>query len=518
MKGYVDRGKTQINNNNKSAQAELQLTLQVGDKVKLGYVPGAVKNLHSGMEVTVNAPSHLRGNQETIELKREDNSTFLWPVENLEKVDVIKSEVKKEVTTSSEQKASSSKTSKNQQEIENQKIVKDKMLNESAKPEIKATGDNLQESQRKTLLLAAQLTQLLFKKLKDNPTLRKDLKIKLDEPANVKIYVGDELKYQSREGTNPEVNQLKKEQLELIQKALQMKVGDELNSQANITITVNDKPVLKVKNGILQKNDLQAELMGELSQEISLEKREKETINRKPKEITIEIPDESKEKTKKELLEIPIQIPDESKGIEHKLDTETLKKQGIDSNLVKEALEQVPNKNSPVIIIVNNNQQRNKLASATKNAPSNTKVGLLQRVKDFLKQKTPQPISRAVNTLMSPFRHERARQQDLKGLSTLMTTKKLLQEFGAKNQETMNFTTGNYQFQQGKDASIKVTDAQRGILFNYDGNTGSITTNNLEKGDIKALDQMKLQLNQYQQNRSVRQQERNQEKEVVAIG
>ncbi|MGK7931193.1 MAG: hypothetical protein AB4041_07135, partial [Microcystaceae cyanobacterium] len=451
--------------------------------------------------------------------------------------------------------------------IENQNTVKDKMLNESASPEIKATGDNLQEGQRKTLLLAAQLTQLLFKKLKDNPTLRKDLKIKLDEPANVKIYVGDELKYQSQEGANPEVNQLKKEQLELIQKALQMKVGDELNSQANITITVNDKPVLTVKNGVLQKNDLQAELMGELSQEISLEKRgkktsdftiensnqskqieektkssqewenkdnnqepkqipieipdesqEKETINRKPKEITIEIPDESKGKTKKEFLEIPIEIPNESQEIEHKLDTQTLKKQGIDYNLVREDLEQVPNKNSPVIIIVNNNQQRNKLAEATQKAPSNTKVGLLQRVKDFLKQKTPQPISRAVNILMSPFRNEQARQQDLKGLSTLMTSKKLLQEFGAKNHETMNFTTGNYQFQQEKDASIKVTDAQRGILFNYDGKIGSITTNNLEKGDIKALDQIKQELNQYQKNRSRRQQERNQEKEVVAIG
>ncbi|MDJ0731812.1 MAG: hypothetical protein QNJ33_17670 [Crocosphaera sp.] len=603
--------------------------LNIGDKVKLGYVPGAVKNLQTGMEVTVNAPSHLRGGQEMIELKKEDHSTFLWSVENLEKVEVIESEARQdtessvitkdgkaekeetEVTTSSVQNPPRSKTSKKPQKPDNQDKGKDEMLTDSAKPEIKATGDNVQEIQGKTVLLAAQLTQLILKKIKENPSLKKDLKIELDEPANVNIYVGDELKYQSREGANPEVNQLKKEQLELINQALQMKVGDSINSQSNITITVNNKPILEVRNGVVEKNDLQAELVGQLSQGSSQEKetadrkpkeipienmdesqeketanrepkeipienmdesqeketanrepkeipienmdesqeketinrepkeipienmdesQEKETINRKPKEITLENPEQSQEKdnNQKEVQVTQIEVANEPLQIEPKtaahekqtspdLEPETLSKQGIEPNLVREALEQVPNKNSPVIIIVNNNQDKNKLAEATKNAPRNTKVGLLQRVKDFVRQKTPEPISRAVNTFVRPFRNEQARQRDLNGLNTLITSKKLLQEFGAKNQENQKFTTGTYQFQQEKDASIKVTDAQRGVLFNYDANTGRIITNNLEKGDINALNEMKEELNNYQQNRRGRQQERTQEKEVLEV-
>ena len=129
-KDPIGRTKTLI----KEKENELSPTLKIGDRVKLGYVPFSVKNLKTGMEVTVNSPSHLRGNQETIELKREDNSTFLWPVDNLEKV--------------------------NQQEATKNNTGEDKMLNDSAKPEIKATGDNLQEIKGKTVLLAMQLIVL----------------------------------------------------------------------------------------------------------------------------------------------------------------------------------------------------------------------------------------------------------------------------------------------------------------------------------------------------------------------
>ena len=55
------------------------------------------------------------------------------------------------------------------------------------------------------------------------------------------------------------------------------------------------------------------------------------------------------------------------------------------------------------------------------------------------------------------------------------------------------------------------------MLFNYDANTGRIITNNLEKGDINALNEMKEELNNYQQNRRGRQQERTQEKEVLEV-
>ncbi len=436
------------------------------------------------------------------------------------------------------------------------------MLVDSAKPEAKATGENVQEVQQKTVLLAVQLTQAILQRIKNSPEQKKDSFLKSKEPATLEIVVDGQVSYRGQEGENPTINNLDLEALQTLKIALESKPGDRV--KGNLEIVVNKQPLLEVKEGQVIRNNLSPELSGQLVKKSTLVEPEKMS---------------------------PMTIDEQTRQL--------LKQQGIDPSLVENALKPTQTY-SPVIIIVNNNslaqktaqaaknlsqkgleklgnlkdkvankvknsveqaqvkldntrkkvsqkvQQltpTNPLAKATQSARDNPQPNLLERLGNFkqnlvaqvrssvaktrdkiantvenTKQKVTVQASKVANQVSNNFRQAADRQRDLQAVKVLMTSKQLLSEFGGKLGKNRQFSANNYRF-ASTDQGVSVTGSRGQVLFNYDAKQGRITDNNLTKQDYQFLAEIKQELNEYQAMKSepskVRSTERT--KDLVAL-
>ena len=139
------------------------------------------------------------------------------------------------------------------------------------------SGQNVQETVKSTVLMTAQLTKkltrLLLKALERDSNLQEQLPIDSQDNHQYEIFLDGKSAFkgqQNPDGVSIERQDLSKEDINYIAKAIELPVGEKSGMERDLSITVNDTEIFRLKDGVVEVNQLEAGLKAEQFEDLPI--------------------------------------------------------------------------------------------------------------------------------------------------------------------------------------------------------------------------------------------------------
>jgi hypothetical protein len=294
------------------------------------------------------------------------------------------------------------------------------------------------------------------------------------------------------------------EDLQVVAKALTLHEGETLDSERDISITVNGKEVFKVEKGKLLFNQFSPQLSQNLSASLPVSPPSPPSPQSPNYQVITGSPTPPVTLISGQQPLEPSSIPTVQFSPQDKQQLTSL---GLDPSsieaaaLQKLAAHQMTSGERvqyvPVVIIANsvekeaslpNRSRFSQLLDSIKAAPQKISLMVqsgLGKIKEALAQ-TGGKISASFASLGSNERDKASRRQDLNNIAALYTAKDAICSLGVTTPDGRKVFAGqHYAFSQQGD-NITITSENRGTILAYDAQSGSLT-GNLSVSDVKVF-------------------------------
>jgi len=327
--------------------------------------------------------------------------------------------------------------------------------------EVRESGQAIQDAQNTTLTATTAATIALLREL------LKGLKLPA-KVANVQIKMNDSLVFKSNlNNDNPSKAQanlpgLTPAQLSYLKEVVSLPANsNHADLTQDVSITVNNREVFALKDGIVQKNLLVEQSIAS-SEATQANEVQSLPDNPQPAEISLT-------------------------GQQH----EHLKNIGIDSQALQEVITQKSG-TSPIIVVLARELNERLPPGASKNNLQSLTASLARAKEDISRK-----VSNLVTLIRERFFPAQDIQQDLRNLSVVQTASGLLECYGSQVNGSQVLEGNSFRLERSaKNLSVSAKDGRGTILSLQDGNlSGSLTGADMQK--FKAIER---QLNQNRSN------------------
>ena len=151
------------------------------------------------------------------------------------------------------------------------------MIPNENKQDALKSGEKVQETVKNTILLSTQLTKkltrLLLKALERDSDLQEQLPIDSQDNHQYEIFLDGKSAFkgqQNPDGVSIERQDLSREDINYIAKAIELPVGEKSGMERDLSITVNDTEIFRLKDGVVEVNQLEAGLKAEQFEDLPI--------------------------------------------------------------------------------------------------------------------------------------------------------------------------------------------------------------------------------------------------------
>ncbi|MFO0453966.1 MAG: hypothetical protein ACK52I_35810 [Pseudomonadota bacterium] len=359
--------------------------------------------------------------------------------------------------------------------------------------EAKESGRAIQEAQNTVMSAGTKATIALIREL------LKSLKLP-QKSAYVQISINDSVAYRATIRPQDEAqlremsSSLSEEQLRYLKEVMKLPESEQPAASSipldkDVTVEVNGKEVLRLKNGVVERNLLvpaPKKAQEPVSQTAEVSSAQGSEVEPKPAQVA-----------QVEVVEEGVRMP-EGTGVSLSGEQrQGLQRLGVNPERLENAIGQQAQGNVPIIVVLNREVEGNAKKSPLKNNLKSNLLGFQKAVQDFSKK-----VSSFLGSLRDKLlpKTNRDIKRDLQNLAVIDLASKLLDRFGGQTDTGKQVFEGNsFRLErQGKDLSVIAKDGRGNILSLKDGElTGSLTQKDVEK--FQAVER---QLNQGKSRRS----------------
>ena len=151
------------------------------------------------------------------------------------------------------------------------------MIPNENKQDALKSGEKVQETVKNTILLSTQLTKkltrLLLKALERDSDLQEQLPIESQDNHQYEIFLDGKSAFkgqQNPDGISVEQQDLSREDINYIAKAIELPVGEMAEMERDLSIKVNDTEIFRLKDGVVEVNQLEAGLEAEQFEDLPI--------------------------------------------------------------------------------------------------------------------------------------------------------------------------------------------------------------------------------------------------------
>jgi len=343
--------------------------------------------------------------------------------------------------------------------------------------EAKESGRAIQEAQNTVMSAGNKATIALIREL------LKSLKLP-QKSAYVQISINDSVAYRATIRPQDEAqlremsSSLSEEQLRYLKEVMKLPESEQPAASSipldkDVTVEVNGKEVLRLKNGVVERNLLvpaPKKAQEPVSQTAEVSSAQGSEVEPKPAQVA-----------QVEVVEEGVRMP-EGTGVSLSGEQrQGLQRLGVNPERLENAIGQQAQGNVPIIVVLNREVEGNAKKSPLKNNLKSNLLGFQKAVQDFSKK-----VSSFLGSLRDKLlpKTNRDIKRDLQNLAVIDLASKLLDRFGGQTDTGKQVFEGNsFRLErQGKDLSVIAKDGRGNILSLKDGElTGSLTQKDVEK-------------------------------------
>jgi hypothetical protein len=343
--------------------------------------------------------------------------------------------------------------------------------------EAKESGRAIQEAQNTVMSAGTKATIALIREL------LKSLKLP-QKSAYVQISINDSVAYRATIRPQDEAqlremsSSLSEEQLRYLKEVMKLPESEQPAASSipldkDVTVEVNGKEVLRLKNGVVERNLLvpaPKKAQEPVSQTAEVSSAQGSEVEPKPAQAA-----------QVEVVEEGVRMP-EGTGVSLSGEQrQGLQRLGVNPERLENAIGQQAQGNVPIIVVLNREVEGNAKKSPLKNNLKSNLLGFQKAVQDFSKK-----VSSFLGSLRDKLlpKTNRDIKRDLQNLAVIDLASKLLDRFGGQTDTGKQVFEGNsFRLErQGKDLSVIAKDGRGNILSLKDGElTGSLTQKDVEK-------------------------------------
>jgi hypothetical protein len=343
--------------------------------------------------------------------------------------------------------------------------------------EAKESGRAIQEAQNTVMSAGTKATIALIREL------LKSLKLP-QKSAYVQISINDSVAYRATIRPQDEAqlremsSSLSEEQLRYLKEVMKLPESEQPAASSipldkDVTVEVNGKEVLRLKNGVVERNLLvpaPKKAQEPVSQTAEVSSAQGSEVEPKPAQVA-----------QVEVVEEGVRMP-EGTGVSLSGEQrQGLQRLGVNPERLENAIGQQAQGNVPIIVVLNREVEGNAKKSPLKNNLKSNLLGFQKAVQDFSKK-----VSSFLGSLRDKLlpKTNRDIKRDLQNLAVIDLASKLLDRFGGQTDTGKQVFEGNsFRLErQGKDLSVIAKDGRGNILSLKDGElTGSLTQKDVEK-------------------------------------
>jgi hypothetical protein len=343
--------------------------------------------------------------------------------------------------------------------------------------EAKESGRAIQEAQNTVMSAGTKATIALIREL------LKSLKLP-QKSAYVQISINDSVAYRATIRPQDEAqlremsSSLSEEQLRYLKEVMKLPESEQPAASSipldkDVTVEVNGKEVLRLKNGVVERNLLvpaPKKAQEPVSQTAEVSSAQGSEVEPKPAQAA-----------QVEVVEEGVRMP-EGTGVSLSGEQrQGLQRLGVNPERLENAIGQQAQGNVPIIVVLNREVEGNAKKSPLKNNLKSNLLGFQKAVQDFSKK-----VSSFLGSLRDKLlpKTNRDIKRDLQNLAVIDLASKLLDRFGGQTDTGKQVFEGNsFRLErQGNNLTVTAKDGRGTILSLKDGElTGSLAQKDVEK-------------------------------------